>query len=70
MNVRGNSGMAVAGSGDVLTGIIAGLMAQGKEAFEAGCVGVTIHGVLGERATSELGEHGCMASDLISYMRK
>ena len=70
LNVRGNSGMAVAGSGDVLTGIIAGLMAQGKEAFEAGCVGVTIHGVLGERAASELGEHGCMASDLISYMRK
>ena len=70
LNVRGNSGMAVAGSGDVLTGIIAGLMAQGKEAFEAGCVGVTIHGVLGERAASELGEHGCMASDLISYMIK
>lgn len=70
LNTRGNSGMAVAGSGDVLAGIIGSLMAQGMQAFDAACMGVTIHGTLGDRAASELGERGVMASDLITYLVK
>ena len=44
INISGNNGMATAGSGDVLTGIIAGLMAQKVSFYEAACLGVYIHG--------------------------
>ncbi len=70
MNTTGNSGMAVAGSGDVLTGIIAGLLAQGMEPFEAAGVGVYLHGRAGEEAASTLGEHGMTAGDLVKAVTK
>lgn len=65
MNCSGSSAMATAGSGDVLTGMIAGLLAQGMEAFAAASVGVYIHGKAGEKAAGELGEHGVMAGDIV-----
>lgn len=65
INTSGNSGMATAGSGDVLTGIIAGLVAQGMETFEASCLGVYIHGLAGDAAKDRIGEHSLMAGDIV-----
>ena len=70
VNLRGNSGMATAGSGDVLAGIIAGLLAQGMEPFRAAAVGVSIHAWAGDQAAKVLGEHACMAGDIIMHLRK
>ncbi|MDR2045352.1 MAG: NAD(P)H-hydrate dehydratase [Clostridium sp.] len=64
LNTAGNSGMATAGSGDVLTGIIAGLLAQGMGDFPAASVGVYLHAKAGEAAAKRLGEYGLMAGDL------
>lgn len=63
-NIRGNSGMATAGSGDVLAGIITALLAQGMTDFDSACVGVYLHGAAGERASADKGEYGCMAGDI------
>lgn len=63
-----NSGLATAGSGDVLTGIVAGLTAQGMEGFEAASKAVAIHALAGEKACEKWGVHGCMASDLIDAL--
>lgn len=65
VNLSGSSGLATAGSGDVLAGIIAGLMAQGMSGYRAACVGAYIHGCMGDKAASEHGEHACMAGDLL-----
>jgi NAD(P)H-hydrate epimerase len=64
VNPTGNAGMATAGSGDVLTGIIAGLLAQGCEPLSASLCGVYLHGLAGDRARDELGEWGMLAGDL------
>lgn len=64
----GNPGMASGGMGDVLTGIIAGLSAQGLSLDNAACVGVYIHARAGDRAAQE-GERGLLASDLMPYLR-
>lgn len=64
----GNPGMASGGMGDVLTGIIAGLLAQGLSLDNAACVGVYIHAKAGDRAAQE-GERGLLASDLMPYLR-
>jgi NAD(P)H-hydrate epimerase len=64
---RGDPGMATAGSGDVLTGLLASLMAQGMSTFDAVALGVYIHGVAGEYAAEELTSYCMTASDLITY---
>lgn len=65
LNDTGNSGMATGGSGDVLTGMIAALLAQGMSPFTAAALGVRIHGMAGDIAADRLGEYSVMASDLI-----
>lgn len=67
-NPTGNAGMATAGSGDVLTGIITGLLARGYQPKEACMVGVYLHGLAGDLAATELGEESLLASDIIQYL--
>ncbi len=65
VNSTGNPGMATGGMGDVLTGIIAGLMAQGIPSESAAALGVYIHGLAGDIAAERLGMHGLTASDVL-----
>ena len=65
MNLTGNSGMATAGSGDVLSGIITAFLAQGVSPFSCACRGVRLHGMAGDRVAGRLGEPGLMAGDLV-----
>ena len=65
INSTGNSGMATGGMGDVLTGIIAGLMAQGHSSETAAVLGVYIHGLAGDIAADAFGRHGLIASDVL-----
>ena len=69
-NSTGNSGMATAGSGDVLTGIITGLLARGYQRGDACMVGMYLHGVAGDLAAKDLGKESLIASDLITYLPK
>ncbi|MGI6141803.1 MAG: NAD(P)H-hydrate dehydratase [Caldicoprobacterales bacterium] len=68
INTSGSSGMAKGGSGDVLTGIIASLIAQGYPPFEATVLGGYIHGRAGEKAACQLGETGMTAEDIINAL--
>lgn len=61
----GDPGMATAGSGDVLTGILASLLAQGLPPLKAAILGVSLHGMTGEAISEEKGSYGFLASDLI-----
>ena len=65
LNLSGNSGMATAGSGDALSGMIAGLLAQGLEPERAAPLGVWLHGKAGDEAKMNKGERSMTASDLI-----
>lgn len=67
VNPTGDPGMATAGSGDVLTGLLAGLLAQGSIPFEAASLGVFLHGVAGEFAAKDLTSYCMTASDIINY---
>jgi NAD(P)H-hydrate epimerase len=67
---RGDPGMATAGSGDVLTGLLASLLAQGCSASEAALLGVMLHALAGEIAAKEKTSHCMIASDLIEYLPK
>ncbi len=69
LNLNGNNGMATAGSGDVLTGIIVSLMAQGVKADKAAYLGTALHGAAGDRAADKIGRHGMTASDIIENIR-
>ncbi len=70
VNATGNSGMATAGSGDVLTGIVASLLGQRMNAFEAAALAVNAHGRAGNFVAFELGERGMIASDLLQALPK
>ncbi len=65
VNSTGNPGMASGGTGDVLTGMIGGLLAQGYSASQAACLGVYLHGLAGDLAAEEKGEAAMIAGDLI-----
>ena len=68
VNPTGNPGMATADMGDVLTGIVVALLAQGMPAFEAACAAVFAHGLAGDLAARELGATGLVASDIVERM--
>ena len=67
-NSSGNPGMAKGGSGDVLTGILTGLMAQQYSAFETAQLGVFLHGLAGDLGAYEKGTHSLIASDIIEFL--
>lgn len=60
--------MATAGSGDVLTGIILALLAQQYREFDACLLGTYLHGLAGDIAAKDLGEHAVTATDIIQYL--
>lgn len=68
VNTSGNPGMATAGSGDVLTGLLASLLAQGLGCREAAALGTYLHGLSGEFAAIERTSHSMIASDLIAHL--
>lgn len=68
LNTTGNNGMATGGSGDVLTGIITGLLAQGMAPFEAAVSGVYLHGLAGDRAAENTGVRGMLSTDLLKEL--
>ena len=68
VNTTGNSGLATAGSGDVLTGLVTGLLARGMSPFDAAWLGVHLHGLAADLAVVELGESGLIASDLPDWI--
>ena len=68
VNTTGNSALAKAGTGDVLTGMISGLCAQGMTCFDAAKLGVYLHGRTGEIASGMLSEYSVLASDLLNYI--
>ena len=69
LNTSGNAGMATAGSGDVLAGMIAGLISQGMEAQNAAVTGVYLHGLAGDLAAEVHGEYAMMATDIIEKLQ-
>lgn len=68
INLSGNNGMATAGAGDVLTGIIAAMLAQGMERFEATALSVYVHGLAGDEATKLKSVYSLIASDIIEAL--
>lgn len=68
INPTGNSGMATAGTGDVLTGVISGLVAQGASCESAAVSGVYLHGLAGDLAKEDKGEYGMIAGDVVENL--
>jgi len=68
INTTGNNSMAKAGSGDVLSGVIGALLAQGMSIFESAVLGCWLHGTAGDLAAKEFGHYGVLASELADYI--
>ena len=68
VNSTGNSGMATGGSGDVLTGVIVALLAQGLGPFDAAARGVQLHGRAGDLAARSVGEYSMIAGDIVDAL--
>jgi len=68
VNLTGNPGMASGGSGDVLTGMVAALLAQNLEPVDAAILAVHVHGLAGDMAAEDVGEVSLMAGDLLEYL--
>lgn len=68
VNNTGNSALSHGGSGDVLTGMISGLLAQRVKIFDACCLAVYLHGLAGELAGKDLTEYSALSSDLVNYI--
>lgn len=68
VNATGNPGMATGGTGDCLTGVIAGLLGQGLSPWDAARLGAHVHGLAGDLAAKQLGEVSLIASDLLTYL--
>jgi NAD(P)H-hydrate epimerase len=67
-NMSGNAGMATAGSGDVLTGLLTGLLAQGYSPVPAARLGVFLHGLAGDIAAAAMGQEAMLAGDIVRYL--
>ena len=67
-NTTGNPGMSTGGAGDVLTGVIAALIAQQMDPFDAACLGVYAHGLAGDIARDQNGEVGLIAGDIVDSL--
>ncbi len=70
LNPYGNPGMAVAGMGDVLSGVIGSLLAQGHSPREAACLGAVLHSLAADQLKAAQGERGLLASELLPVMRR
>jgi NAD(P)H-hydrate epimerase len=70
INTTGNPGMGTGGTGDVLTGVIVGLLGQGWSTYDAGCLGSHLHGLAGDIAAQEKGEISLIARDLLDTLPK
>ena len=68
INPTGNTGLAKGGSGDLLAGLIGGLLAQGCTGLDAACAGVYLHGFCADLAAHDLSERSMLASDLLHYI--
>jgi ADP-dependent NAD(P)H-hydrate dehydratase / NAD(P)H-hydrate epimerase len=68
VNPTGNSGLASGGTGDVLTGLLCGLLAQGMEPLEASLCAVFLHGLAGDLGAADLTEYCLCAGDLLDYL--
>jgi NAD(P)H-hydrate epimerase len=68
INQTGNPGMAVGGSGDMLAGMITGLVGQGIEPLDAAACGTWLHGAAGDLCAQELGQYGMLPSDMLNVL--